>query len=123
MAEGIASDGEIDLGIGGVALLVRTRPSGRTVLAAGISGAAFSASETIRLAGEIALGTELLGGAAGLSTGPVLDLDRRGRARVGGHVALWGFAGPLPYVRISVVEQRGIALEAGLAIAFPTARW
>ena len=115
-------DAEWDSTIGADATLVRVRE--RNLL--GVIGASFGASRwTARGGGRLWLdglaGTRI-GRMAGVSAGPILELNELSHPRFGGSVGLWAFFGVAPFVRAGMVQDLGGFVEVGLHIVLPVIR-
>ena len=58
-----------------------------------------------------------------MSAGPSLDLADDHHPRPGASIAVWGFAGIVPMVRIGAVAEAGVVVELGASLALPALRW
>jgi hypothetical protein len=63
-----------------------------------------------------------LGAIVGVAAGPLVDLGDLHHPRIGGSVAIWCYAGVVPYVRVGVIDSSGGFIEAGLEIPLPVWR-
>ena len=43
--------------------------------------------------------------------------------RLGGAVAIWGFLGVVPVVRVGVLDEAGAFVEVGASLSLPAIRW
>ena len=118
-------DGGLESTWGGGVQLVRVREGASLAVAGASLGAAHYASRDAgRLWLDGVVGTRRLGGwMLGLAAGPALELDDRRHPRLGGAVAVWGFAGITPVVRVGVLNDTGAFVEIGASLGLPALRW
>ncbi|MGE3458603.1 MAG: hypothetical protein AB7O24_26020 [Kofleriaceae bacterium] len=93
----------------------------------GVIGVAAGASVwTERRAGRVWLdlvaGTRLVGRMAGLTAGPILELDVLAHPRIGGSIGGWVHVGLTPYARIGWVHELGMFAEIGVHLPLPVYR-
>lgn len=109
---------------GGGVQLVRVRERARLgVVGAWLSGIHYAGRDGGRVALEGMVGTRLLGPMVGIGLGPVVELGLRHHPWPGAQVSAWLFAGISPYLRLGVVANAGIYVEAGLQLSLPARRW
>ncbi|MBL8627244.1 MAG: hypothetical protein JNK64_38490 [Myxococcales bacterium] len=69
-------------------------------------------------------GTRRLGGwMLGVAAGPTVALAGDHHPRLGGAVAIWGFLGVVPVVRVGVLDEAGAFVEVGASLSLPAIRW
>ena len=110
---------------GGSVAVLRVREA-RTLAVTGawLGAAHYAGGERGRIWLDGVVGTRRLGGwLVGLSAGPSLDLGADHHPRPGGSIALWGFAGVVPVVRIGTVAEAGLVVELGASLSLPALRW
>ncbi|MEZ4400534.1 MAG: hypothetical protein R3B06_10975 [Kofleriaceae bacterium] len=110
---------------GGTVGVVRVSEHRTLATVGGWFGAAHYASrDGGRLWLEATLGTRAVGGyLLGVAAGPTVELGVAHHPRGGGAVALWGFAGIQPVVRVGWLDGPGAFVEVGVSLAVPAWRW
>ena len=110
---------------GGSVAVLRVREA-RALAVTGVwlGAAHYASGDRGRIWLDGVVGTRRLGGwLLGVSAGPSLDLADDHHPRPGGSIAVWGFAGVVPMVRVGAVAEAGVVVELGVSLALPALRW
>ncbi|MGE0871507.1 MAG: hypothetical protein AB7P03_23305 [Kofleriaceae bacterium] len=112
-----------DSTIGGQLAITRVRERERLGLIGVAAGAsAWTEQQAGRVWLDLVAGNRFAGRMAGLSIGPVLELNALAHPRIGGALGCWAFVGVTPYARVGWVHELGMLGEIGVYIAFPVYR-
>ena len=112
-----------DSTVGGQLAITRVRehePLGLIGIAAG--GSVWTERRAGRVWVDLVAGTPVAGRMAGVSIGPILELDALAHPRIGGSVGFWAYAGLTPYARAGVVHELGVFAEIGVYVPLPVVR-
>jgi len=116
-------DAKWDSMFGGEAAVVAVRERQPLALVGVDLGASrWTARDGGRMWVDALLGTRVLGRMMGASLGPILEISQLARARIGGSIGVWGFAGITPFARVGAITDLGIFAELGVHIALPVLR-
>lgn len=110
---------------GGSVAVLRVREARTLAVSGAWFGAAhYAGGDRGRMWLDAVAGTRRLGGwLVGISAGPTLDVADDHHPRPGASIALWGFVGVVPVVRIGTVAEAGLVVDLGVSLALPAIRW
>jgi len=118
-AAAVRRGGVWDSVVGGELSVLRMREDDGLAL---VGGRVYAGRWTEALGGRIgvdAVAATRLGVLVGVAGGPLLDVGAQHHPHVGASIAIWCYAGVVPYVRVGVIDSSAGFIEAGLELPLP----